>query len=66
MAGLVSEIERALGPIQILENNAGRLVPGTALTQEIEEWERTMSVNVGSVFLMCRAVLPGMRERRTE
>ncbi len=65
VAGLVSEIERALGPIQILENNAGRLVPGTALTQEIDEWERTLSVNVGSVFLMCRAVLPGMRERRS-
>ena len=46
VAGLVSEIERALGPIQILENNAGRLVPGTALTQEIDEWERTLSVNV--------------------
>ncbi len=37
VARLVSEIERALGAIQILENNAGRLVPGTALTQEIEE-----------------------------
>lgn len=61
---LVAEIERALGPIAILENNAGRLVPGTALTQEIDEWERTLAVNIGSVFLMCRAVLPGMRERR--
>jgi NAD(P)-dependent dehydrogenase (short-subunit alcohol dehydrogenase family) len=60
---LVSEIEAALGPIQILENNAGRLVPGTALTQEIDEWERTLSVNIGSDFLMCRAVLPGMRAR---
>lgn len=62
--GLVSDIESALGPIEVLENNAGRLVPGTALTQEIDEWERTLSVNIGSVFLMCRAVLPGMRERR--
>lgn len=62
--GLVSEIEAVLGPIEILENNAGRLVPGTALTQEIDEWERTLAVNIGSVFLMCRAVLPGMRERR--
>jgi NAD(P)-dependent dehydrogenase (short-subunit alcohol dehydrogenase family) len=61
---LVASIKAALGPIDILENNAGRLVPGTALTQEIDEWERTLSVNVGSVFLMCRAVLPGMRERR--
>lgn len=61
---LVPEIERALGPIEILDNNAGRLVPGTALTQDIDEWERTLSVNVSSVFLMSRAVLPGMRERR--
>jgi NAD(P)-dependent dehydrogenase (short-subunit alcohol dehydrogenase family) len=60
---LVARIEASLGPIDILENNAGRLVPGTALTQEIDEWERTLAVNVGSVFLMCRAVLPGMRER---
>ena len=63
VGGLVAEIERELGPIEILDNNAGRLVPGTALTQEIEEWERTLSVNVGSVFLMCRGVLPGRRER---
>ena len=60
---LVTGIEQSLGPIEILENNAGRLVPGTALTQDIDEWERTLTVNVGSVFLMCRAVLPGMRER---
>ena len=60
---LVTDIERSLGPIEILENNAGRLVPGTALTQDIDEWERTLRVNVGSVFLMCRTVLPGMRER---
>jgi NAD(P)-dependent dehydrogenase (short-subunit alcohol dehydrogenase family) len=61
---LVADIERALGPIEILDNNAGRLVPGTALTQDIDEWERTLTVNVSSVFLMSRAALPGMRERR--
>jgi meso-butanediol dehydrogenase/(S,S)-butanediol dehydrogenase/diacetyl reductase len=60
---LVAEVEERLGPIEILQNNAGRLVPGTALTQDFTEWERTLSVNVGSVFVMSRAVLPGMRER---
>lgn len=60
---LVAEVEQRLGPIEILHNNAGRLVPGTALTQEIDEWERTLSVNVGSVFLMTRAVVPQMRHR---
>jgi NAD(P)-dependent dehydrogenase (short-subunit alcohol dehydrogenase family) len=60
---LVAEVAASLGPVEILHNNAGRLVPGTALTQEPEEWERTLSVNVGSVFLMSRAVLPAMRDR---
>jgi NAD(P)-dependent dehydrogenase (short-subunit alcohol dehydrogenase family) len=60
---LVAEVAARLGPVEILHNNAGRLVPGTALTQEFEEWERTLSVNVGSVFLMSRAVLPVMRDR---
>jgi NAD(P)-dependent dehydrogenase (short-subunit alcohol dehydrogenase family) len=63
VAGLVAAVEERLGPIEILENNAGRLVPGTVLTQEFAEWQRTLSVNIGSVFLMCRAVIPGMRER---
>ena len=60
---LVAEVAARVGPVEILHNNAGRLVPGTALTQEWEEWERTLSVNVGSVFLMSRAVLPAMSER---
>lgn len=60
---LVADVTERLGPVEILHNNAGRLVPGTALTQEVEEWERTIAVNVGSVFLMSRAVLPGMRDR---
>jgi meso-butanediol dehydrogenase / (S,S)-butanediol dehydrogenase / diacetyl reductase len=63
VTALAAAIEERLGPIEILDNNAGRLVPGTALTQEIAEWERTLSVNIGSVFLMSRAVIPGMRAR---
>ena len=63
VARRVADVEERLRPIEILQNNAGRLVPGTALTQDIAEWELTMSVNVGSVFLMSRAVLSGMRER---
>jgi NAD(P)-dependent dehydrogenase (short-subunit alcohol dehydrogenase family) len=29
----------------------------------LEEWRRVMDVNVASMFLMCRAVVPLMRER---
>jgi meso-butanediol dehydrogenase / (S,S)-butanediol dehydrogenase / diacetyl reductase len=60
---LVAEVQDMLGSIDILDNNAGRLVPGTALSQELSEWDRTLTVNVRSVFLMCRAVLPAFLER---
>jgi NAD(P)-dependent dehydrogenase (short-subunit alcohol dehydrogenase family) len=41
VTGLVADVATRLGPVEILHNNAGRLVPGTALTQEYDEWERT-------------------------
>jgi NAD(P)-dependent dehydrogenase (short-subunit alcohol dehydrogenase family) len=64
VTALVSDVQERCGRIDILHNNAGRLVPGTVLTQQPAEWERTMAVNVRSVFLVTRAALPGMRARR--
>jgi meso-butanediol dehydrogenase/(S,S)-butanediol dehydrogenase/diacetyl reductase len=61
---LVTRIEEKLGPIDILHNNAGRMVPGTAIGLELDEWDRTINLNMGSVFLMARYVLPGMRSRK--
>lgn len=60
---LVSEATAALGPIDVLHNNAGVLIPGSALDQRIEDWDRTFAVNVRSVFVAARAVLPGMLAR---
>jgi meso-butanediol dehydrogenase/(S,S)-butanediol dehydrogenase/diacetyl reductase len=60
---LVSEASAALGPIDVLHNNAGVLIPGTVLDQSLEDWERTFAVNVRSSFLVTRAVLPSMLER---
>jgi NADP-dependent 3-hydroxy acid dehydrogenase YdfG len=67
---LVADVEERLGPIEILQNNAGRLVPGTALTQELREWETTWSVNVGSAMTRSRswwnACEGGHRERHAQ
>lgn len=60
---LVAEVLDRCGRLDIVHNNAGRLVPGTALTQDIDEWDRTMTTNVRSVFLVSRAALPHLRER---
>ncbi len=62
------QIERAVasvldryGRVDILHANAGVLVPGTVLTQAIDDWDRTFSVNVRGIFLTARAVIPAMR-----
>lgn len=62
--GMVAGIERELGPVDILVNNAGIAVnrPVDELTED--DFDRTMAVNLKSVFLCTQAVLPGMRKRR--
>ena len=53
------------GRVDILVNNAG--IPGPlGLLHEIDDdaWADTLATNVTSIFLVCRAVLPHMIERR--
>jgi 3alpha(or 20beta)-hydroxysteroid dehydrogenase len=58
---VVAEAERAVGPINILVNNAGILGP-VAQTAELKEADylQVCAVNQHSVFLGMRAVLPSM------
>jgi 3-oxoacyl-[acyl-carrier protein] reductase len=61
---LVHVVEETLGPLDILVNNAG-IAPVRAIDAiTLEDWERTIAANLSSVFLVTRAVLPGMRSRR--
>jgi 2-hydroxycyclohexanecarboxyl-CoA dehydrogenase len=52
------------GSVDILVNNAGIAGP-TSPCEEVEqsEWDATMDVNLRGPFLMCRAVLPVMKEQ---
>ena len=65
VARLVREVRSTCGSIDILVNNAG-LYASLAMRpfEEIplEEWRQVMDVNVASMFLTCRAVVPVMRE----
>ncbi len=63
VSAMVAKVTAALGPVDVLVNNAGigHLKPFADLT--LEEWDATMAVNVRSLFLVTREVLPGMRER---
>lgn len=64
VARLVEETRQQLGEIDILVNNAGMYGEMKPLGEVTAgEWDRVMSVNLRSAFLLMRAVLPGMVER---
>jgi 3-oxoacyl-[acyl-carrier protein] reductase len=60
----VRRIERELGPVAVLVNNAGILSNNKAVQTSAEEWRRVLSINLDGAFYLARAVLPAMRERR--
>lgn len=55
---------RALGPIDVLVNNAGATHIGTLADTSIAEVERVFRINVLAPFALMQAVVPGMAERR--
>ncbi len=56
--------EAALGPVDGLVNNAEIAGLGSVHDADEREWARILSVNVTGVFLMARAALPGMMQRK--
>jgi NAD(P)-dependent dehydrogenase (short-subunit alcohol dehydrogenase family) len=62
--GVVSEIEAAVGPIDVLVNNAGYGHEGVMEESPLSEMRRQFDVNVFGAVAMMKAVLPFMRERR--
>lgn len=62
-AALAKRIAAAHGRCDILLNNAG-IQPFAPFSEvDFEQWRRTFAVNLDSMFLLCQALLPGMRER---
>ncbi|WP_171027530.1 SDR family NAD(P)-dependent oxidoreductase [Pseudarthrobacter sp. NamE2] len=62
MSLTTENIRRDLRPVTILVNAAGTDVPGTVEKLEAADWDRVMNVNLREVFLLARAVFPGMRD----
>ena len=63
---LVAEVVERCGAVDVLVNNAGlyaslEMRPFDQIP--LEEWRKVMDVNVASMFLMCREVVPVMRAR---
>jgi 3-oxoacyl-[acyl-carrier protein] reductase len=61
VSGMVAQIERELGPVNILVNNAG-MARQINLENIVEaDWDEHINVNLKSAFLVTQAVLPQMR-----
>ncbi len=63
-AAAASAAAAAIGPIDILVNNAGTSQRGPFLDITDALWEDDLNLKLMAAVRLCRAVLPGMRERR--
>jgi acetoacetyl-CoA reductase len=59
----VREIEQAIGPVDVLVNNAGITRDATMHKMAHDQWIEVIRTNLSSCFNMCNAVLDGMRAR---
>lgn len=62
--GLVAQVEKELGPIDILINNTGGPPPTPALGQDPALWQKSFNDMVLSLIAITDRVLPGMRQRQ--
>ena len=60
---LVGAVEAALGPVDVLVNNAGRADQGLTELLDDATLEAMLDLNLRAPLRLCQAVLPGMRAR---
>ncbi|MCP4125957.1 MAG: acetoacetyl-CoA reductase [Gammaproteobacteria bacterium] len=59
----VAEIEKQIGPVEVLINNAGITRDGTMHKMDFKKWNQVIQTNLASCFNVSHAVIDGMRER---
>ena len=61
---MVREVERQIGPVEILVNNAGITRDTTFHRMTPQQWNEVICTNLNSCFNVTRPVIEGMRERK--
>ncbi|MHA1129015.1 MAG: beta-ketoacyl-ACP reductase [Alphaproteobacteria bacterium] len=59
----IAKVEAALGPIEVLVNNAGITRDGMFHKMTPQQWKEVVDTNLSGVFNMTHPVWPGMRDR---
>jgi len=62
-AGIIREAQSRYGRVDVLVNNAGRLVSAPVEQTTWAQWEQMISTNLGGTWACMQAVLPGMLAR---
>ncbi|WP_344097312.1 SDR family NAD(P)-dependent oxidoreductase [Microbacterium deminutum] len=60
---VVTSTVAQFGTIDVLHNNVGTTQMGLPPDLELDDWNSSMAINLGSVFLSCKYVLPVMVEQ---
>jgi meso-butanediol dehydrogenase / (S,S)-butanediol dehydrogenase / diacetyl reductase len=59
---IVAETVLAFGRLDVLVNNAGIVMPGRVDNTTVEDWDRSMAVNLKGTFLVSKHAIPVMRK----
>ena len=59
----LAQVEKDLGPVDIIVNNAGITRDGFFHKMTPDQWNAVINTNLNSLFNMCRPVVEGMRNR---
>jgi 2-hydroxycyclohexanecarboxyl-CoA dehydrogenase len=64
VSAAVDEVAAALGPVEVLVNNAGwdRMAPFVDTDEQL--WDRLIAINLKGVLHTCKAIVPQMAEQR--
>ncbi|KGB82072.1 MAG: beta-ketoacyl-ACP reductase [Confluentimicrobium sp.] len=60
----IAQVEEALGPIDVLVNNAGITRDAMFHRMTPQQWREVIDTNLSGVFNMTHPIWPGMRERK--
>lgn len=61
---IVAQLIEKTGQLDVLVNNAGMMQQATVEDISIEDWQRTMKVNLDTPFMLIKAALPYLRISR--